>query len=125
MMKNLYKTFAILIVAGLLSPAISFAQWVQTNGPYGGVVSVFATSTFGREKNLFAGTWGGGVFLSTNNGTSWTAVNSGLTNFSIMSLAVSGTNLFAGTQNGLFLSTDNGNSWNAVDSGLGDKYVLS
>ena len=29
--------------------------------------------------NLFAGTYSSGVFLSTNNGTSWTAVNSGLT----------------------------------------------
>ena len=39
----------------------------------------------------------GGVFLSTNNGTSWTAVNSGLTNTDVHALAVSGTNLFAGT----------------------------
>jgi hypothetical protein len=46
--------------------------------------------------NLFAGT-SGGVFLSTNNGTSWTAVNSGLTNTDVLSLAISGTNLFAGT----------------------------
>jgi len=37
------------------------------------------------------------VFLSTNSGTSWTAVNTGLTNTEIRALAVSGTNLFAGT----------------------------
>ena len=39
--------------------------------------------------NLFAGTYGGGVFLSTNNGTSWTAVNTGLTNTDVYALAVS------------------------------------
>jgi hypothetical protein len=57
--------------------------------------------------NLFAGTEGGGVFLSTNNGTSWTAVNTGLTHTYVLSLAVSpatgeagGTNLFAGTEGG-------------------------
>jgi hypothetical protein len=55
--------------------------------------------------NLFAGTYRGGVFLSTNNGTSWTAVNTGLTNYHVQSLAVSpdetgGTNLFAGTYGG-------------------------
>jgi acetyl-CoA carboxylase beta subunit len=31
------------------------AQWVQTNGPYGGVVSSFAV----LGKNIFAGTDGG------------------------------------------------------------------
>ena len=35
--------------------------------------------------NLFAGTYGGGVFLSTNNGTNWTAVNNGLTNSNVCS----------------------------------------
>ena len=40
-------------------------------------LDVYALAVSGT--NLFAGT-DGGVFLSTNNGTSWTAVNSGLTN---------------------------------------------
>jgi len=41
-----------------------------------------------------------------NNGTSWTEVNSGLTNQSVNALAVSETNLFAGTEGGgVFLST--------------------
>ena len=87
------------------------AQWVQTNGPYGGYPSCFAVS----GTNLFTGTYGGGVFLSTNNGTSWTDVNSGLTNSKVYSLAVSGTNLFAGTDGGgVFLSTNNGTSWTAT-----------
>ena len=80
--------------------------------------------------NLFAGTWGGGVFLSTNNGTSWTAVNTGLTNTYVRSLAVSpasggsGTNLFAGTDgDGGFLSTNNGGSWSAVNNGLAETSV--
>jgi hypothetical protein len=47
--------------------------------------------------NLFAGTAGGGVFLSTNNGQSWTAINNGLTDLSIYSLVVSGNRIFAGT----------------------------
>jgi hypothetical protein len=47
-------------------------------------------------KNLFAALYPGGVFLSTNNGTSWTEVNSGLTNTNVLSLAVSRTDLFAG-----------------------------
>jgi hypothetical protein len=62
-------------------------------------------------SNLFAGTRGGGVFLSTNNGTSWTQKNNGLNNNRVLSLAVSGTNLFAGTDSGAYLSTNNGTSW--------------
>ena len=63
------------------------------------------------ETDLFAGTVSGGVFLSTNNGENWTAVNSGLTNMIVPSLAVSGTNVIAGTYGGIFLSTNGGASW--------------
>ncbi|HYQ87205.1 MAG TPA: T9SS type A sorting domain-containing protein, partial [Bacteroidota bacterium] len=42
----------------------------------------------------------GGVFLSTNNGTNWTTVTNGLPNTGVWSLAVSGTNLLAGTNGG-------------------------
>ncbi|MGD0038343.1 MAG: regulator, partial [Bacteroidota bacterium] len=81
-----------------------YAQWVQTNGPYGGVVKSFAAS----KNNIFAGIYGGGVFRSTNGGTSWTAVNSGLTDLATQSLVVSGNNLFVGTYFGdIFLSTNN------------------
>jgi hypothetical protein len=80
--------------------------------------------------NLFAGT-GGGVYLSTNNGISWTAVNTGLPYPYISALAMSpdgtgGTNIFAGNytnatgtlQSGVFLSTNNGLNWSEVNTGL-------
>jgi hypothetical protein len=89
------------------------AQWVKTDGPYGGGhIRALAAS----GPNLIAGTLGG-VFRSPNNGISWTAVDSGLTNTD--AFAVSGSNLFAGTRgSGVFLSTDNGTDWTAVNSGL-------
>jgi hypothetical protein len=69
--------------------------------------------------NLFAGTWGGGVFLSTNAGTSWTAVNTDLTNNFVSALVVSGSKLFAGTWGGgLCFSTDNGTNWTPDNTGL-------
>jgi hypothetical protein len=74
--------------------------------------------------NLFAGTYYGGIFLSTNNGSSWTEVNSGLTTLNVLALAVSGTNLFAGTWGGgVFLSTDNGSNWTAIPMGWGNTIV--
>ena len=65
------------------------------------------------QAGIFAGTSSNGVYLTTNNGSSWFAVNTGLpANASINSLAVSGKNIFAGIYNaGIFLSMNNGTSW--------------
>jgi len=91
-MKNFFQlVFAVFCLVTSTNPLL--AQWVQTNGPCGGYVYALAVS----GTNLFAGTSEGGVLLSTNNGSSWTKVDSGLIETYIFSLAVFGTNIFAGT----------------------------
>ena len=102
------------------------AQWVQTNGPPGFQIQCFAES----GTNLFAGDYEGGVSLSTNNGKSWSRVDSGLTNTNVQSLVVSpngtgGANIFAGTSGGVFLSTNNGTSWAELNSGLTDTSIVT
>jgi hypothetical protein len=77
------------------------AQWVQANGPYGGRIQ----SLLVAGSNIFAGT-GEGVYLSTNNGVSWTTVNSGLSNLYIYALAAIDKNIFAGTLGGWNLYLD-------------------
>lgn len=60
-------------------------------GPYYGISSL---AIFGA--NIFAGT-NEGVFLSTNNGTTWSNVNTGLPNLSpAIAFAVSSNDIFAG-----------------------------
>lgn len=77
-----------------------------------------------RGTNVFAATLGKGVFLSTDNGSSWRPVNNppsavnGDVFREVLSMATDGTNLFAGTSAGVFLSADKGASWISVDSGL-------
>ncbi|MHB8581408.1 MAG: WD40/YVTN/BNR-like repeat-containing protein [Ignavibacteriaceae bacterium] len=111
-MKKLLQSLFIIISFILYTVEVN-AQWVQTNGPYGGIIYALAVSNNGTGgTNLFAGSdsWGGGVFLSTNNGTSWTPVNTGLPTIKIVqTLAINGTNIFAGLNGGgVFLSTNTG-----------------
>jgi len=74
--------FYILITFTLLINNI-FAQWEEcNNGLYGGSVSCITMS----ENHLFAGTSGGGIFLSTDNGNSWNTRNNGLTNYFIWAI---------------------------------------
>jgi photosystem II stability/assembly factor-like uncharacterized protein len=89
-------------------------------GPPGGEVKALAIDP-STPATLYAGTFFGGVFKSTNGGTSWTAINSGLTITSVYALAIDPSTpamLYAGTDGGVFKSTNGGTSWAAVNSGL-------
>ncbi|MCX6133738.1 MAG: YCF48-related protein [Ignavibacteriales bacterium] len=87
------------------------SQWIQTNGPTGGAVSTLAAI----GTNVFAGSSdGGGVFLSTDFGTSWKHIDSGFAYTPVKALTAYGTSLLAGTDKGIFLTNDNGKSWNNV-----------
>ncbi|HTY11513.1 MAG TPA: T9SS type A sorting domain-containing protein [Bacteroidota bacterium] len=68
--------------------------------------------------NIFLGSLEYGIWLSTDMFSSLQQSDDGLTNYSILSFAFIGTNVFAATQGGVCLSTNNGNSWAQVDSGL-------
>ncbi len=77
------------------------------------------SSLVASENNIFAGTNGGGIFLSTNNGQNWDTVN--IESDWIFCLAINGNNIFAGTPESIYLSTNNGQNWNKI--GLEDKYI--
>lgn len=97
---------------GVFLSTNSGASWSSVNTGLGNsFVNCFAVN----GSNLFAGT-NGGTFLSTNNGTSWAIV---FNQYSVISLAINGINIFAGTTGGgVYLSTNNGTSWTAKNSGL-------
>jgi photosystem II stability/assembly factor-like uncharacterized protein/pimeloyl-ACP methyl ester carboxylesterase len=116
-MKSIFR-FLFVALSVFTSTNPLSAQWVQTNGPYGGNITSFAIS----GDNIFAGTGGGGIYLSSNNGSSWSPVNTGLSDWDVRTIAASGNNIFAGTGGGAFfpggvyLSTNNGSSWALVFS---------
>jgi hypothetical protein len=60
-----------------------------------------------------------GVFLSTDNGSNWNAINNGISGTAGISLATHGENVFAAMGSfGVYLTTDNGSNWNAINAGL-------
>jgi photosystem II stability/assembly factor-like uncharacterized protein len=94
--------------------------WQATNGPNKSISSLTI-----HDNNIFAASsLGYGIYLSSNNGSSWTQVNNGLPSFPLVnSLTSSGNNILAGTNHGVYLSSNNGNTWTAKNSGLIDTNV--
>ena len=87
--------------------------WTQTNGPYGGTITVLHATP---EGTLFAGTSGAGIFRSKDGGDTWAPASEGLQVPpdsrlpSILVLMQEGDTLYAGTNGNLFYSTDRGDS---------------
>jgi photosystem II stability/assembly factor-like uncharacterized protein len=78
--------------------------------------------------NIYAGTWGFGMYVSTNGGASWNASNNGLSSH-LIATAVTVTpnqNVFAGTfDGGVFKSVDNGANWTPVNVGYNYIWTLA
>lgn len=72
------------------------------------------------NNNLFAGISSSvnEVVRSVDNGVSWTLADNGIPKVPVATLAVVGTNVFAGNDYGVYLSTDFGANWSDVSSGM-------
>ena len=102
----------LLLVMGMFPTVAHAGAGVGTSGgPYGGNVYALAINPT-TPATLYAGTWGGGVFKSTDSGGTWAAANAGLTNQNVNALAINPltpATLYAGTNGGgIFKSTDSG-----------------
>jgi len=74
---------------------------------------------------LFAGTWGGGVFRAEAN--SWTPANGSIGSPYVTALSCDSLGrLYAGTANqGVYRSTNAGQSWSAANAGLDNRTILT
>ncbi len=118
--------FAILSWASLAIAGAS--QWSQSGGPEGGEIRALAIHPT-TTTTMYAGTYGGGVWKTTNSGTTWSAANSGLTNHYVYALAIdpaTPTTLYAATNGGgVFKSTDAGSTWNSVFTGYSNVAAIA
>lgn len=113
-MQKIGLLIILFIDLSIFIPEKSKAQWIQTNGPYGGAINALVAN----GESLFSGTNGAGVFRSIDNGNSWIGLRGGLPSGQFFALAAKDGNVFASTHDGVFMSTDNGISWIHRDEGL-------
>jgi len=124
--------------SGIVQPMVSDSNssiyaWVRDDGLYRttnngnswsltGLTSAIAPDinvfsfVINTNNNIFAGTNGYGVYLSSDTAHTWTPINNGLIHKVIWSLAINPNgHIFAGTESGLggglFRTTDNGSNW--------------
>lgn len=86
-------------------------NWQQAQGgqPAGDMIWVMK---YGPDNNLYAGTWGGKVLRSTNNGTDWTHINSSMLVGYLWDLEFeSASVIYAATERGVYKTTDGGANW--------------
>jgi photosystem II stability/assembly factor-like uncharacterized protein len=96
-------------------------------GPFGGSVVCMVVDPANPEV-VYAGSWGAGVFKSTNGGKTWAWAGSGLGELHIDSLAIDPSNpvvLYAGTHGAaVYKTTNGGQSWFAAQAGMFPQAVV-
>ena len=105
-MKKYYNLFSLFFLLCLCINT-SLSQW-KTNGPYCGSITCIASS----GNKIYAGTFDSGIFMSSDNGNSWSTNN----NFHhlISSINIKDNTIYVGTESGLYTSNDEGNSWSEI-----------
>ncbi len=121
-MKTIDIIAAALGLSFLMNSPDAVGQWVQPHGPFFNTVYTIAAS----DSRLFAGLSDYGVYVSPDNGVTWTPISSGLTNRTVRCLTFSGLNLFAATDSGVFRSSvERTTFWNWANTGLMDSYIYT
>ena len=74
--------------------------------------------TIDPAGGIYAGTFGGGVFLSVDGGVTWQPISRALPNDSIRGILFNSRGLFVATGHGVFKTTDRGRQWVPLNKGL-------
>lgn len=128
------NTQAQLPVPPIYLPIIANTDLGHWMGPDGGsIISIAADPNPDPNANLhvaYATTLGGGIFKSSNGGTTWSAINNGITNFWADSIAIDPKDptmntAYAGTHGtGVYKTTNGGASWQPKNNGIADNSVV-
>jgi len=123
------KKFLYLVFLFALLSATSYSQfdiWQTTTNAVGNVWNMVIDPN--NQNIMYSGSNNLGVFKTTDGGTTWSAINTGLTNTVIQALAISPSNsqvLYAGTGvgGGVFKTTNGGTSWTIMNTGITESSI--
>ncbi len=112
----------------LYLPLVSHDPYVDPwIGPWGGYVVCMAANPNNPDE-IYAGTWGNGVYKSVDGGLYWTSINRGLGNGHINSLAIDPQNpkiMYAGTYHDeIYKTTSGGEVWYQSSQGVADGAII-
>lgn len=74
-------------------------------------------------STIYAGTWGGKIYMSSDAGENWTVINSGMNVGFIWSLKISGSYIFAATEQGVYVY--DGSNWTLTTLSGVDVHALA
>jgi len=116
-MKNM-KTISPIMISIIMICTPASAQWVKISAP-----DLYIDFFYTWQDYLYAGTDGHGVYVSENDGDSWTQLGNGMSAGSVTDLLAVEQNgamlLFAAlSDSGVYISADSGNTWGASNTGL-------
>ncbi len=117
MSKNIWFNLLFIISIALVFHFPSAAQWVKLNGPSEveiRTLSVKPNLNNANIWNIYAGTWGNGIFLSSDNGNSWALISHDFQYISSMAIignAIVASVIGSEILEGIYRSTNNGVSW--------------
>ncbi len=102
-------------------------SWVWCRGVPGSHSDLRALAispNFATDQTVYAGSYGPGIFRSTDGGNTWSAVNSGLPYVAVSALAISpdfehDATIYVGLYDiGVYRSTNGGLTWSSASQGL-------
>ncbi|MBW7866745.1 MAG: T9SS type A sorting domain-containing protein [Brumimicrobium sp.] len=107
---------------GIYKNTVGQNSWTAINN---GLTNMFVNSLHAYGDTLFAGTQGGGVFRSIDDGANWSDVSNEIPLFSIVTSFTSWDNYVAvaTSDNGVYVTPNNGDYWEAINLGLADTSI--
>ena len=117
---------AFAFAAGAVIPAHAQTTWTNyTTGS--GLGNNLVRGVYATGSTIYAATQGGGLSISTNNGSGFTnyTLTNGLGSNTVRGVYAAGSTIYAATTGGLSISTNGGASWinYTTGSGLGSDTV--